>query len=67
MSVFSLSQTSEGLCTSWLEVGHMLFYDCVSAPLSSSVASSFDGALSAYSVSGCTICFEKLCLMKRIL
>lgn len=39
MSVFSLNQTSEGLYTSWLEASHMLFYDCVSALLRSSVAS----------------------------
>lgn len=57
MSVFSLNQTSEGLCTSWLEASHPQFCDCVRALLSSSVASNVEDAWSAYSVSCCTRCF----------
>lgn len=44
----SLCQTSEGPCTSWLEAGHMLFYGCVTALLSSSIWG--DDALSACTV-----------------
>ncbi len=47
MSMFSLSQTSEGLCTSWLEASHPLFYDCVRALLSSSVASNVEDTVRA--------------------
>ena len=42
--VFSLSQTSEGLCTSRLEASQPLFYDRVRALLNSSIASNVEDA-----------------------
>lgn len=59
MSVFSLNQTSEGLCTSRLEASHPLFYDRVRALRSSSVASNVEDA------NLLTRCFEKRFLMEK--